>query len=234
MPVEIKMPDNLVEATFIKRLNRFVALVEVAGNQVKAHVPSSGRMREFLVTGAQVLLKPSVTVARRTPYTVLLVRYHGLMVSIDSLLPNRLLGVYLERYQLPGLPCYPEIRREVIYGGSRFDFLLRGGGWPDCLVEVKSVTLVEGGRALFPDAPSTRGARHLRELSVAREEGLQAAAVFIVQREDGLCFSPHDDRDPNFGLALREAARSGVSVLAFTCGVSPGRVALTGSIPVNL
>lgn len=232
--MEIKLPVDLVEATFVERLNRFVALVDVAGNQVKAHVPSSGRMRELLVAGARVLLKPSVTVGRRTPYTILLVRYHGLMVSIDSLLPNRLLRVYLERYPLPGLPFYPEVRREVFYGGSRVDFLLRGGGWPDCLVEVKSVTLVEGGKALFPDAPSLRGVRHLRELSAAREEGLQAAAVFIVQREDGLSFGPHDERDPDFGLALREAFRSGVRVLAFACGVSPGRVALIGSIPVTL
>lgn len=231
--IEVKLPDNLIEAIFIVRHNRFVAEVEVAGRRERAHVPSSGRMRELLVAGAPVFLRPAPA-GRKTAYTIILVRHLGLLVSIDSLLPNRLMGAYLEQHPLPGLPRYPSIRREVAYGGSRVDFLLRGGDAPDCLVEVKSVTLVEGGKALFPDAPSLRGARHLRELAAARAEGLLAAVVFIVQREDGECFSPHDNRDPEFGLALRGAASAGVKVLAFSCSVILSRVVITGRLPILL
>ncbi|WP_066639060.1 DNA/RNA nuclease SfsA [Desulfolucanica intricata] len=226
-----KLPDNLVKAEFISRLNRFVALVRMGDRDVKVHVPSSGRMRELLVPGARVYLSPSEALQRKTAYTLLLVRQGEVLVSVDSLLPNRLLYTSFLRGEVPGFTGFTRVRREFPYRRGRMDFLLSGGG-KECLVEVKSVTLVEKGLALFPDAPTGRGARHLEELTLAYREGYRVAVIFVVQREDGDSFSPNDRCDPHFGETLRQAARNGVEVYALGCRVTTDKIQLHGSLPV--
>lgn len=229
----LELPQNMVQARFVERLNRFVARVLVDGAAALAHVPSSGRMRELLVPGAAVYLQPTGGPGRRTDYKLLLADYGGTLVSVDSLLPNRLLYRALQEGTLPGFAAYTGVRREVAYREGRIDFLLSGDS-RQCLVEVKSVTLVQNGEASFPDAPSQRGARHVRELAHAVGEGRRAAVIFVVQREDGIYFTPNDGCDPGFGAALREARRRGVEVLALGCRVDLWQVRLLGPLPVLL
>ncbi len=228
---ELRMPENIVPARFLERLNRFVARVVVDGKEALVHVPSSGRMRELLTPGAAVYLRPAAGPGRRTAYTLLLVDYGGTLISVDSLLPNRLLYHAFRRRALTGFETYSEIRREVAYRDGRIDFLLAGER-DRCLVEVKSVTLVQNGEARFPDAPTQRGTRHLRELAHAVGEGCRAAVIFVVQRDDGIYFRPNDERDREFGAALRLVRRQGVEVLAWSCLVELTRVRLLKPLPV--
>ena len=237
----MKIAATLIPATFVKRDNRFRVTVRVEGHLLWAHLPNSGRLRELLVPGRRVLLAAAQALGRRTPYDLLMVDLDGTLVSIDARMPSRLLYEVLRPAQdrtlqagrLEAFAGYAEVRREVTYGQSRLDLVLEGG--PDggrCFIEAKSVTLVKDGVALFPDAPTQRGRRHLGELARARAEGHRAAVVFIVQRDDATSFSPHDEADPAFGQALREAAQAGVEVYAYKCRVSEGEVALDVPLPV--
>lgn len=153
--------------------------------------------------------------------------------SVDSGVPNDLVLAGLRAGFFPDLALYPEVRRECVYGESRIDFRLSGSTAGDCLLEVKSVTLVRGGRALFPDAPTARGARHVRELARAVAEGLRATVLSVIQREDADSLSPDDETDPAFGAVLREAVRSGAEVRAYTCRVALDRICLHREVPVT-
>jgi sugar fermentation stimulation protein A len=231
----MKIAAKLIPATFIKRDNRFRVTVRVEGHPVWAHLPNSGRLRELLVTGRRVLLAAAQAPGRLTAYDLLMVDLDGTLVSIDARLPSRLLYEALQAGQVEEFAGYAQVRREVAYGQSRLDLVLEGG--PDggrCFIEVKSVTLVKEGVALFPDAPTQRGRRHLGELARARAEGHRAAVVFVVQRDDTIRFSPHDEADPAFGQALREAAQAGVEVYAYKCRVSEEEVALDAPLPVAI
>jgi sugar fermentation stimulation protein A len=229
----MKIAARLIPATFIKRDNRFRVTVRVEGHPVWAHLPNSGRLMELLVPGRRVLLKTAQAPGRLTAYDLLMVDLDRILVSIDARLPSRLLDESLRVGRLEEFAGYSEVRREVTYGQSRLDLVLEGG--PDggrCFIEAKSVTLVEDGVALFPDAPTQRGRRHLGELARARAEGHRAAVVFVVQRDDATCFSPHDEADPAFGQALREAAQAGVEVYAYKCWVSEREIVLNAPLPV--
>jgi len=231
----MKIAAKLIPATFIKRDNRFRVTVRVEGHLVWAHLPNSGRLKELLVPGRRVLLAPVQAPGRLTAYDLLMVDLDGTLVSIDARLPNRLLYETLQAGRIAEFAGYAQVRREVTYGQSRLDLVLEGG--PDggrCFIEVKSVTLVEDGVALFPDAPTQRGRRHLGELARARAEGHRAAVVFVVQRDDAVRFSPHDEADPAFGQALREAAQAGVEVYAYKCRVSEEEVTLDAPLPVTI
>ncbi|AZR72971.1 hypothetical protein BBF96_05920 [Anoxybacter fermentans] len=217
---------------FIKRLNRFVAKVEVDGQVVKAHVPNSGRMKELLFSGNRVVLEEKSGEGRKTSYDLIMAEYDGYLVSIDSRLPNYLVEEAINKGQLPGFGGLKVERREVSYGDSRLDLKLTGEKEGYC--EIKSVTLVKDGIAMFPDAPTSRGARHLRELIRAQKEGFQAFIVFLVQRDDAVAFKPNDETDPEFGTALREAMASGVQVKAYTCRVSERGVEVIREIPVEI
>lgn len=230
----IQLPKEIKEAVFLHRLNRFVAEVHLDGRNVLAHVPSSGRMRELFYKGARVYVQPlPKREGRKTDYKLLLAEHQGSLVSVDSLLPNRLVRRALSMGSISGFTGYTNIRPESTFGQSRFDFFLAGPAG-ECYIEVKSVTLVEDGTAMFPDAPSTRGARHLEELAAARREGYRAAVLFVIQREDAICFSPNDSGDPEFGQALRQAARFGVENRAYLCKVDLNAVSMTKEIPVRL
>jgi sugar fermentation stimulation protein A len=224
-----------IDGRFIRRENRFAATVDIAGSEERVHVPNSGRMRELLTPGAAVLLiAPPTTRGRRTRLDLVAVSTPGAIVSVDSRVPNRVVAEALAKGSLPGLDGYVRVDSEYTWGGSRFDFHLEGPG-VEALVEVKGCTLVEdGGLALFPDAPTSRGARHVRELSQAVETGIRSYLVVIVQREDGRVFAPNDRTDPAFGDALRDAASSGVEVMAFSTRVTRRSVDLGGRVPVDL
>jgi sugar fermentation stimulation protein A len=225
--------DSALEpACVVRRVGRFTVEVERRGERVQAHVANSGRIRELLAPGSPALLRPAANPDRQTAYDLVLVQTNSAWVSADASLPNALLREALEAGRIAPLHGFSEIQSEVSVGGSRIDFVLTG--LPGrCLVEVKSVTLVEDGVAIFPDAPSGRAVRHMLLLSDAVTAGDAAAIVFVVQRPDAAALRPNDALDPAFGLALRQAA-AGVLVLAYRCNVSPEAIELAHEIPVLL
>lgn len=224
---------ELIPGRFIKRDNRFRATVSVQGKEAWAHVPNSGRLQELFQPGRPVWLAPATGAHRKTSYDLKLVEYASVLVSVDARLPNPLFRETLANKKLPGFH-YPTVEQEVIYGQSRLDFRLSGSDQGICWVETKSVTLVENDIAMFPDAPTVRGRRHLQELVGARLAGDQAAVVFVVQRPDARRFQPHADADPQFAIALRQAAAAGVAIRAFTCQVSRREITIADEIPVGL
>ena len=170
---------------------------------------------------------------RKTAYDLTLVEYGGVLVSVDSRLPNRLVGEAIDGGRLPEFTGYPDVASEMTFHNSRIDLMLSGP--PGKLyVETKSVNLVQEGIALFPDAPTERGRKHLLSLIRSVDEGYQAAAVFVVQRPDAERFSPYRDADPPFAVTLRQAADRGVQVIAYRCNVSLTEIAISDRIPVAL
>lgn len=227
----MKLP-HLVPGRFLRRVNRFAATVTVGEKPALAHIANSGRLQELFTPGRSVWLAPAAAPQRKTAYDLKLVAFDSVLVSVDARLPNPLVEEALRVNRLPGFR-YPEIRREVAYGASRLDFrLARNNGV--CWVETKSVTLVERGVALFPDAPTDRGRKHLQELAGARQAGDRAAVIFVVQRPDALSFAPHPTADPAFPEALRLAAEGGVMVRAFVCQVSLEEISISREIPVEI
>ena len=227
------LPGNLVEGRFKERLNRFLALVEVQGREVGVHVANSGRMRELLVPGIRVLISPQSGAHRKTAYDLALVDLGTSLASMDARLPNALVAEALIQERLPQFRDYSSIIREVTFGESRLDLLLKGPPGL-CYVETKSVTLVVDGVGLFPDAPTLRGVKHLHSLAKAVEAGHRAAVVFVVQRDDSQAFSPHDSADPDFGIALRESLKAGVEAFAYSCRVTETAVTLGRRLPIRL
>ncbi len=230
----MRIEGTLLEGCFVARDNRFRVTVELGGRKVRAHLPNSGRLLELLVPGRRAILVERPAPGRKTSYDLSLVEYDGRWVSVDARLPNDLVEEALRAGRLDVLAGYPALRREVTYGHSRFDFLLESPQRPPCLVEVKSITLVLDGLGCFPDAVTERGRRHLNELARASKEGYRAAVLFCVQRDDAKGMRPHDESDPAFGQALRDAVAQGVEVYAFACRVEPGEVAITQRLPVYL
>lgn len=224
---------RLVPGRFVGRLNRFAARVEVGGRLVLAHVPNSGRLRELFVPGRRIYLTEAHRPGRKTRYDLACVRVGRTLVSADARLPNRLAAEAIAAGRIHELAGRRIIRPEVRHGNSRFDLLLGGRG-RRLLLEVKSATLVEDGVALFPDAPTERGRRHLEKLMAARRRGFDAGVLFVIQRPDAHAFSPHWEADPQFARALCRAAEAGVRVLAYRCRVTTREVALTRAIPVLL
>ncbi len=229
--ISLALPETIA-AKFVERKNRFVGLVELDGQIHAAHVPSSGRMRELLFPGNTVYITP-MPPGKRTSHRILLAAYGKTLVSVDALLPNRLIYRAVASNILAQFTGYDDIIKEVGYGTSRIDLFLKGEAGR-CFMEIKSVTLVDEGVAKFPDAPSERGTRHLIELAGAVTEGFRAAVIFLVQRDDAVYFTPNQVTDPAFAQALRQAVAAGVEVYALTCQVTREAVTLWGQIPVHL
>ena len=229
----MKLSRDLVEGRFLRRLNRFAAQVEVSGQEVMVHVANSGRLGELLVPGYRMLLKPVSGDHRKCGYDLALVDLGSTLVSADARLPNTLLAEAVAQGNLPEFLGCSSIRREVVFGESRLDFLLEGAEGC-CYVETKSVTLVVDGVAWFPDAPTTRGVKHMNHLAQAVGLGHRAAVVFVIQRDDARAFSPHDVADPEFGAALRRSVAAGVEAYAYRCRVTEGELTLADRVPVEL
>lgn len=222
---------NICAAVFIERLNRFVARVEVGGKTELCHVKNTGRCRELFVPGAQVFLQRVEPGARKTRYDLIAVRKGARLVNVDSLAPNRAFREWAEGGGF--LPGATRIRPEVRFLNSRFDFLIERGA-RGTLVEVKGVTLEENNAALFPDAPTERGVKHLRELAEGLKRGLDACVVFVVQMEGVRFFAPNERSHPEFAQALRAARAAGVQVLAVDCQVAPDAMFIRSEVEVRL
>jgi sugar fermentation stimulation protein A len=233
---DMLLPQPLYPGRLIRRYQRFLADVELAGGSiVTAHCPNSGSMKGCNLPGSPVLLSISDKPGRKLKYTWELVMSGGNWVGINTGLPNRLVREGIENGVIRELQGFQSIRPEVRYGDekSRIDLLLEGAS-ELCYVEVKNVTLVEGSLALFPDAVTTRGQKHLRELMEMVHQGHRGVIFFVVQRADGEAVAPADVIDPEYGRLLRLAAGKGVEVLAYRASVSPTEISLTHRLPVIL
>ena len=219
------------KARFLARLNRFIAHVDLEGRTEVCHVKNTGRCRELLVPGAAVYLERSGNPARKTKYDLIAVEKGPLLINMDAQAPNKVFGEWAAAGRF--LPEVTVIRPEYTWEDSRFDFRLETPAGP-CFVEVKGVTLEENGRALFPDAPTERGVKHLRGLARAVEQGYRAAVFFVVQMKGPKSFSPNDATHPAFGEALRRAAAAGVEIYAYDCRVTPSSLVLDAPVEVLL
>lgn len=222
--------DQMVKGAFLRRDNRFVAQVEMHGRQETVHVKNTGRCRELLVPGAEVWCAQSDNPSRKTKYDLITVRKGGYLINMDSQAPNAAAKEWLER---GGLGPVDLVKPEQKFGQSRFDFYLERQG-RGMYLEVKGVTLEDGGVCRFPDAPTERGTRHLRELIAARKAGFDAGVLFVIQMRPVRWLEPNDATDPEFGRALREAAAAGVQVLAVDCLVTEDTMEIGDFVEVKL
>ncbi|HWQ79032.1 MAG TPA: DNA/RNA nuclease SfsA [Anaerovoracaceae bacterium] len=238
--------QDIKEAIFLSRPNRFVARAVIGGDKHTVHVKNTGRCRELLLEGARIFLEDRGDIRnnRKTRYSMIAVEKEdgraesGIrLVNIDSLAPNRVVreGLAAASLVLPGLE-FPLIRikPETTFGSSRFDFYVEDRKGTKAFIEVKGVTLEDDGVARFPDAPTERGARHVRELCRALDSGFAAYIIFVIQMRGVAHFEPNDETHPAFGEALREAYDRGVVILAYDCDVSPDGMALGEPVPIKL
>jgi len=226
---------NAHPAAFISRPNRFIARVSMDETEHTVHVKNTGRCRELLLPGSRVWLCESANPERKTKYDLVAVEktVNGIVhtVNIDSQAPNRAVGEWLRGGAL--FPSEATVRPEAAFGDSRFDFCI---DCPDriCFLEVKGVTLEQDGVALFPDAPTARGVKHIRELTRCAREGMGAYILFVIQMKGVHLLRPNDATHAEFGSALRQAAAEGVKVLAVDCIVTPDSMVIDRFIPVDL
>lgn len=222
---------HIIPGVFCSRPNRFIAIVEIEGEKQICHVKNTGRCRELLLQGCTVYLEKSDQPNRKTAYDLIAVEKGARLINMDSQAPNKVFAEWVGegRFCSELLSVYPE----YAYGNSRLDFCLETKNGKH-LVEVKGVTLERDGHAYFPDAPTERGVRHIRELQRAAVEGLDATLFFVVQMEKIISLSPNDVTHPAFGTALREAVADGVKVEAWGCAVTPDTLKIQNQIPVIL
>lgn len=222
--------SGMVPGVFLARPNRFIAHIEINGQVEVCHVKNTGRCRELLPPGARVWCQVSDNPQRKTRFDLIAVVKGRRLINMDSQAPNKAVAEWL---QGGGLGPIEELRPETVHGNSRFDFSFRKDGRL-CFLEVKGVTLEQDGICAFPDAPTLRGAKHLRELAQAAEAGFGAYVLFVIQMSDISYLLPNDATDPAFGQALREAQAHGVQLLAMDCLVTPEEMRLRKPVPICL
>lgn len=220
----------VADAVFLQRPNRFIAQVLLHGQEETVHVKNTGRCKELLVPGAKVYLEKGKNPARKTAWDLIAVEKGDRLINMDSQLPNKVAEEWLAQ---GGFGHFSQLFREQTWGASRLDFCLKDSHRIK-YVEVKGVTLEEGGKVYFPDAPTARGVKHLEELTRIRREGMEAAVLFVVQMDGVTAFSPNDATDPAFGDALRRAKDAGVEIAAIDCLVRPEEVTPGQRVPVVL
>ena len=230
------MKYNTIEkATFIKRPNRFIAEVSIGGKTEVVHVKNTGRCKELLVDNATVYLEKSSNPLRKTKYDLVGVEKNtdkgSILINMDSQVPNQIAFEWLPKSGLFSKKA--KIRREVTFGNSRFDLYVEDGE-RKAFIEVKGVTLENDGIAMFPDAPTERGVKHLNELVSCLEEGYEAYILFVVQMKGVKLFKPNDVTHRAFGDALRDADKSGVNVLAYDCIVTEESIEIRNPVNVKL
>ena len=221
---------NMTPGTFLARPNRFIAHVEIDGQVEVCHVKNTGRCRELLPKGAKVWCQRSDNPTRKTKFDLITVQKGDRLINMDSQAPNAAVKEWL---LAGGLGKISQLRPETFHGESRFDFSFQKDG-KQCFLEVKGVTLENDGICAFPDAPTIRGVRHLKELTQAARDGFGAYVLFVIQMADVKYLHPNDATDPAFGNALREAAANGVAVLAMDCAVTPDTMEIRLPVLVKL
>jgi sugar fermentation stimulation protein A len=239
-PIEIDDPGlawpALSRGRLVKRYKRFLADVRLDdGTLVTAHCANSGRMTTCSQPGRPVFLSYHDNPRRKHKYSWELIRMPNAWVGVNTLVPNRLVAQTIENGNMPQLNGYDQVTREVrVDSHSRLDLRLSGKGRRDCYIEVKNCTLVENGRAMFPDAPTARGQKHLAVLEQLKAQHARTVIFFLVQRTDAQLFKPADQIDPEYGRLLRRAAQAGVEVLAYDVRIDLKRIALNRALPVRL
>lgn len=227
--------SRIYKGIFIERPNRFLGRVDLNDHVVDVFIPNPGRMHELLIPRREVYIREAFHEGRKTNYNMIGMVHDDVVVSIDSTLPNRFMKKLLESQRFDPFAQYTKVLAEPRVYEGRFDFKLEND-LSGAYLEVKSCTLVEDGRALFPDAPTSRGARHLRGLMQALRDELvdRAAVTFVIQRPDAVAFSPNDSTDPEFSRTLREAESNDVEIYALSCRVMNWDLELIGEIPIEL
>lgn len=206
--------NSVIPAKFISRPNRFIAKVEVDGTELTVHVKNTGRCRELLIPGCSVYLEKADNPERKTPYDLIAVEHEGRIINIDSQAPNKVVKEWLESQGQ-----YDFIKPEYKYGNSRIDFYMEKED-TKYLMEVKGCTLFIDGIGYFPDAPTERGAKHLRELATAVKKGYKTRVAFVIQGEGISEVRPNTDTDPEFAKAFEDARAAGVEVVFYKCRVT--------------
>lgn len=230
----MKFPLPLVQGKLVKRYKRFMADVELADGQVvTAHVANSGAMLGTSDPGSEVWLSPVASPTRKLAWSWELVRVDGFLVGVNTAHPNAIVAEAIAAGEIPQLAGYASLRREVKYGvNSRIDILLEDPKRPPCYVEVKNVHLKVGEWAEFPDAVTTRGAKHLVELRQMVAEGARAVMLYLVQRQDCTAFRPAISIDPAYANGLAQAVRDGVEAICYTCVMTLDGISVGDEIPV--
>ena len=231
----MKIKGPLIKAVFIERPNRFITIIEIGGEKHNSHLPDPGRLKELLIPGASLLVRPAPeNKERSTAFTTIMVNLKGQWISLVSTLPNQFVKYSFQNNCIPIFKKYKLIKPEVAIGNHRFDFLLSNKSGENFFLEVKSVTFVEDGIAKFPDAVTIRGMNHAKTLTDLVKEGEFAGILFVCQRPDATLFEPMWDRDPMFSNVLLNAYNMGVKVWCITLNVSQTEISFNKEIPVNL
>jgi len=226
--------NKLVHGTLIRRFKRFLADVRLDdGTEVVAHCTNSGSMKSCLENGAEVYLTPVTDPKRRTKFTWEMIKINGGWVGINTGNPNKLAFEAISAGLIPDLTGYTKVKREVVFGDSRFDVYAENET-EKCFVEVKNVSLKEGKYALFPDAVTTRGQKHLKTLMEVKATGIRAVMLYIVQRTDVEVFAPAREIDPEYARVLKQAVNAGVEVIVLQVEVTPEGIYLKKKLPVEI
>ncbi len=229
----MKIYGKKVIGEFISRPNRFMAIVRANNIDTRCFLPNPGRLTELLIPGARILLTKQHNETRKTRYDVLGIYFQDQWVIVDSRISNKLIREALMERKLKIFSHYDEVRPESVYQKSRFDFLLIKKD-EQCFIEVKSCTLAQRGIGFFPDAPTKRGTRHIRELIAAKDEGYRASIIFVVQRPDVAVMALNDETDPDFSNSLREAFNRGVEIFAYSSIFKCDEMLLSNPVHVRL
>jgi len=229
----MKFDYEILIGTFIKRPNRFIAHILLNDEEIIAHVPNTGRMKELCIPGVKVGVSYHDKPNRKTKYELRLIKKNNNWISIDSQLPNKLAVEAIDNGYVKCKNIYKNIKREVSYRNSRFDIYMHNDdNKKGCFIEVKGVTLERNNWTYFPDAPTERGTRHVTELIEAVEDGYEAKVLFIVQIENADGFTPNYETDPKFSEALKTAHSNGVKIQALKCMVTTTGVEVYEEIPI--
>jgi sugar fermentation stimulation protein A len=230
----MNLNKKLIKAKILKRYKRFLADVELEnGEVITVHVPNTGRMTTCWAPGWDCIISDSENPSRKYRYTLEMTHNGETWIVANTGIPNKLAEDFISSKLIPGLKNYNSIKREVKYGeNSRIDLLLENEN-EKCFVEVKNTTLVEDGIAYFPDAPSDRALKHLKELEQEVVNGNRAVMLYLITREDAESFSPADHVDPRYGKAVKQAVKNGVEVISVLCDVSPTEIKFNRTLSSN-
>lgn len=223
--------ENTERAIFLERPNRFIAHVDLNGKTETVHVKNTGRCKELLIPGTEIILERSNNPDRKTKYDLICVNKSGRWINMDSQIPNKA----AEEWILKG-GLFPEeivLKREKVYGNSRFDLYVESDR-RKAFIEVKGVTLEDEDVARFPDAPTVRGVKHIEELIHCMEDGYEAYLLFVIQMKGIKRFAPNWNTHPLFGETLRNAQKAGVKILAYDCLVKEDMIEIQEPVPIDL